>query len=95
MGSTHARFLRVLLSLAAALLWSGQALALPVQVYWSWGTGPTQNTTYNSTQLGETDNGDGTFSYDGSAVAGGGGWNLSWDVTVKEDPFIDAIFAVD
>lgn len=94
MGSTHARFLRVLLSLAAALLWSGQALALPVQVYWSWGTGPTQNTTYNSTQLGETDNGDGTFSYDGSAVAGGGGWNLSWDVTVKEDPFIDAIFAV-
>jgi hypothetical protein len=80
--------------LALALLWAGPALAVPVQVYFSWGGGPTQNTTYNSTQLGETDNGDGTYSYDGSAVAGGGGWNLSWDVTVKEDPFIDGVFAV-
>jgi hypothetical protein len=86
--------LRASFALAAALLWAGPTLALPVEVYFQWGSGPTQNATYDSTQLGEIDNGDGTFTYDGSAAAGGGGWNLSWDVTVKEDPFIDGIIAV-
>jgi hypothetical protein len=65
-----------------------------VEVYFQWGSGPTQNTTYDATELGEHDNEDGTFTYDGSAAAGGGGWNLSWDVTVKQDPFIDGIIAV-
>jgi hypothetical protein len=86
---------RTVLAFAAALLLgAGQAMALPVEVFFSWGSGPTQNTTYDSTELGETDNGDGTFSYDGSAAAGGGGWNLSWGVEVKEDPYIDGVFAV-
>jgi len=85
---------RLTLALAATLLWAGQSLALPVEVYFSWGAGATQNTTYDATQLGEADNGDGTFSYTGAAAAGGGGWNLTWDVTVKEDPFIDGIIAV-
>jgi hypothetical protein len=86
--------LRAWFLLAAVLLWAAPSFAVPVEVYFSWGAGPTQNTTYDATELGEVDNGDGTFDYDGSAAAGGGGWNLSWDVTVKEDPFIDGVFAV-
>lgn len=87
---------RLALAFAAALLWAGQALAVPVEVYFSWGAGPTQNTTYDASALGEVDNGDGTYSYTGAATppSGGSGWNLSWDVTVKEDPFIDGVFAV-
>ena len=86
--------LRVAVAIAAALLWAGPTLAVPVQAYFQWGSGPSQNTTYDATALGEIDNGDGTFGYAGSAAATGGGWNLSWDVTVKEDPFIDGIVAV-
>lgn len=86
--------LRFAFSLAAALLWAGQALAVPVEVFFAWGDGSTQNTTFDSASLGEADNGDGTYGYAGSTAAGGGGWNLSWDVTVKEDPFIDGVFAV-
>jgi hypothetical protein len=74
------------------LLWATPALAIPVQVYFSWGAGPTQNTTLGPTQLGEEANTDGTYSYDGSASTGG--WGLSWDVTAKQDPFIDGVFAV-
>lgn len=80
--------------LAATLLWAGSASAVPVEVFFAWGSGPSQNTTFDATELGEVDNGDGTFDYGGSTAAGGGGWNLSWDVTVKEDPFIDGVFAV-
>mgnify|MGYP002781053444 FL=1 len=36
------------------------------------------------------DNGDGTFSSDGSASTAN--WAFSWDMTVKPDPFIDAVF---
>lgn len=80
---------------AACLLWAGAASAVPVEVFFSWGSGPTQNTTLGSGDLGEIDNGDGTFSYAGSAAsANPEGWGLSWGVTVKEDPFIDGVFAV-
>jgi hypothetical protein len=37
-----------------------------------------------------TDNGDGTFSSNGLTT--NAGWNFSWDMTVKPDPFIDAVF---
>jgi hypothetical protein len=84
--------IRFTAALAACLLWAGSASAVPVEVFFSWGAGPNQSTTLDSTQLGETDNGDGTFGYAGSASSGG--WGLSWGVTVKEDPFIDGIFAV-
>jgi hypothetical protein len=84
--------LRASCAFAALLLWAGPALAYPVQVYFSWGSGPTQNTTLGATQLGEVDNSDGTFDYSGSQSTTG--WALSWDVTAKPDPFIDAVFGV-
>jgi len=49
---------RLLSAFAATLLWAGPALAVPVNVYFSWGSGASQNTSYDSTQLNETDNGD-------------------------------------
>lgn len=79
-------------TLTCSLLWVGTASAVPVEIFFSWGAGATQNTTLDSSQLGEVANGDGTYSYAGSAS--GGGWGLSWGVTVKEDPFIDGLFAV-
>ena len=85
---------RVLVALAATLLAASPAFALPVEVYFSWGSGPTQNVTYDADDLGESANPDGTYSYQGNASGPTGGWALSWDVTVKEDPFIDAVFAV-
>lgn len=84
---------RLLSTLVATLLWAGPAFAVPVQVVFSWGTGGTQGSnTYDAAQLGEADNHDGTFSYEG--VANSAGWGLSWDVTVKPDPYIDGVFAV-
>jgi hypothetical protein len=86
---------RFIAALAASLLWAGSASAVPVEVFFSWGAGPTQNTTLDATDLGEVANGDGTYSYAGSASsANPEGWGLSWGVTVKEDPFIDGVFAV-
>lgn len=79
-------------ALAACLLWAGSASAVPVEVFFAWGAGPTQNTTLGSADLGEIDNGDGTFSYAGDTSSAG--WGLSWGVTVKEDPFIDGVIAV-
>lgn len=84
--------LRALVAFAAVSLWAASASALGVEVLFAWGDGPTQNTTYDVSQLGEVDNGDGTFGYSG--VKSSGGWNLSWSVTAKEDPFIDGVFAV-
>src|SRR5690606_42131409 len=86
--------LRAILAFTAALSWAASASALGVEVFFAWGDGPTQNTTYDSSQLGEVDNGDGTFGYSGATSGTSGGWNLSWSVTAKEDPFIDGVFAV-
>jgi hypothetical protein len=86
--------LRSVLAIAALAVWSAPASALPVEVTFSWGTNPGAlgSTTLYAADLGETVNTDGTVTYDGSASTGG--WSLDWDVTVKEDPFIDGIFAV-
>lgn len=84
--------IRFVTAFAATLLWVGTAAAVPVEVFFAWGAGPTQNTTLGSAQLGEVANGDGTYSYAGSASSAG--WGLSWGVTVKEDPFIDGVIAV-
>src|SRR5690606_30172061 len=86
--------LRAILAFTAALPGAASASALGVEVFFAWGDGPTQNTTYDSSQLGEVDNGDGTFGYSGATSGTSGGWNLSWSVTAKEDPFIDGVFAV-
>jgi hypothetical protein len=85
---------RVWVALAATLLATSPAFALPVEVYFSWGSGPSQNVTYDADDLGETANPNGTYSYHGDAAGPSGGWALSWDVTVKQDPFIDAGFVV-
>ena len=84
--------LRLSLTFLATLLWAGQAFAYPVQVLFSWGSGPLQNTTLGPAALGESPNTDGTYDYDGSTSSSG--WALSWDVTAKPDPFVDAVFAV-
>jgi hypothetical protein len=88
-------FVRVLVaSTAAALLWAGSAFALPVEVDFQWGPSTTSlnSLNFDSTELGEQANTDGTYDYVGATA--GGTWTLSWDVNAKPDPFIDGVFAV-
>ncbi|MBY0589563.1 hypothetical protein K2X85_20500 [bacterium] len=56
------------------------------------GVGVTVGVDGNPWQLSPTftDNGDGTFSSIGSTT--GAAWDFSWNMTVKPDPFVDAVF---
>lgn len=87
--------LRPSILLALTVLWASPALAVPVDVFFSWGTGANQQASFGPEQLGETDLGDGVFGYEGTFVhSNPAGPRLSWDVTAKQDPFIDGVFAV-
>jgi len=55
---------------------------------------PGSMSTWTPSDLGQSSNPDGTQSFLGSSMFGGGDFEASWDVLTDTDPFVDGVFAI-